>query len=93
MHSLFLKILIYSLIQCASGQANFWDYDENVTQIEEDFRIDDVTKILKRLGNYNRNAYPLLDQDLPTHVDIQMYIEGMSSFHAQSMGSSDYCSD
>lgn len=49
-------------MQCVLGQAEFWDYDENVTQIEEDFKIDDVTRILKRVGNYNRNAYPLLDQ-------------------------------
>ncbi|CAI2338021.1 unnamed protein product [Caenorhabditis sp. 36 PRJEB53466] len=88
MPRLFLKILIYSwiaFISLANGQADFFTSDDNVTQVEEDFRVDDVTKILKRLGNYNRNAYPLLDEDEPTYVDIQMYIEGMSSFHAQSM--------
>ncbi|CAD6197468.1 unnamed protein product [Caenorhabditis auriculariae] len=52
---------------------------------EPEPKIDDVTKILEKLGNYNRNAYPNQDSETPTLVDIQMYIEGMSSFHAQSM--------
>lgn len=68
MSSLFLKIpilyscLLFLLIRLSEGQADFWTSEDNATQIEEEFRIDDVTKILKRLGNYNRNAYPLLDE-------------------------------
>ncbi|CAB3404640.1 unnamed protein product [Caenorhabditis bovis] len=47
--------------------------------------VDDVVHILQKLGNYNRNAYPNINSDDPTVVAIQMYIEGLSSFHAQSM--------
>ncbi|KAK6732983.1 hypothetical protein RB195_017013 [Necator americanus] len=47
--------------------------------------IDDVRKIIAKGPYYNRNAYPNQDLDKPTTVYIQMYIEGMSSFRAQTM--------
>ncbi|EYC08414.1 hypothetical protein Y032_0066g3750 [Ancylostoma ceylanicum] len=47
--------------------------------------IDDVRKIIANGPYYNRNAYPNQELDKPTIVYIQMYIEGMSSFRAQSM--------
>uniref|UniRef100_A0A1I7XQD0 Neur_chan_LBD domain-containing protein n=1 Tax=Heterorhabditis bacteriophora TaxID=37862 RepID=A0A1I7XQD0_HETBA len=49
--------------------------------------IDDVTKILDRVPYYNKNAYPHLHLDKPTIIYIKMYIEGMSSFRAQTMDS------
>ncbi|KAI6215850.1 hypothetical protein M3Y94_00433600 [Aphelenchoides besseyi] len=45
----------------------------------------DLTSILRRNIYYNRDAVPTQDQGMPTLVKIQMYIEGMSSFRAQSM--------
>ncbi|CAJ0574770.1 unnamed protein product, partial [Mesorhabditis spiculigera] len=47
--------------------------------------IDDVTKILALNPRYNKNAYPTQHIDRPTEVKVQMYVEGMSSFRAQSM--------
>ncbi|CAI4224613.1 unnamed protein product [Auanema sp. JU1783] len=51
----------------------------------DDSVIDDVTKILATGPYYNKNAYPNQHLDRPTVVYIQMYIEGMSSFRAQTM--------
>ncbi|KAK5965585.1 hypothetical protein GCK32_007590, partial [Trichostrongylus colubriformis] len=47
--------------------------------------VDDVRKIIAHGTPYNRNAYPNQERDIPTIVYIQMYIEGMSSFRAQTM--------
>ncbi|KAI6177748.1 hypothetical protein M3Y97_00941700 [Aphelenchoides bicaudatus] len=45
----------------------------------------DLTSILRRNVYYNRDEVPTYKQGSPTNVVIQMYIEGMSSFRAQSM--------
>uniref|UniRef100_A0A0K0FA10 Glycine receptor subunit beta-type 4 (inferred by orthology to a C. elegans protein) n=1 Tax=Strongyloides venezuelensis TaxID=75913 RepID=A0A0K0FA10_STRVS len=45
----------------------------------------EVINILKDTENYNKNLYPNEEKEIPTKVLIQMYIEGMSSFRAQSM--------
>lgn len=45
----------------------------------------DLVKVLKDESLYNRHALPTQEMGIPTNVSIQMYIEGMSSFKAQSM--------
>jgi anionic glutamate receptor len=45
----------------------------------------DLTSILRKNAYYNRDAVPTQDTGEPTVVTIQMYIEGMSSFRAQTM--------
>lgn len=45
----------------------------------------DLTTILRRNTYYNKDVIPTYDKSTPTIVTIQMYIEGMSSFRAQSM--------
>ncbi|GMT16398.1 hypothetical protein PFISCL1PPCAC_7695, partial [Pristionchus fissidentatus] len=54
-------------------------------QVEEMDTVDDIEKILALVPSYNRHAYPNQDRDESTEVFIQMYIEGMSSFRAQTM--------
>uniref|UniRef100_A0A1I7Y636 Neur_chan_LBD domain-containing protein n=1 Tax=Steinernema glaseri TaxID=37863 RepID=A0A1I7Y636_9BILA len=51
----------------------------------EAFESESIETILSNNRNYNKNAYPTQFLDEPTIVTIQMYIEGMSSFRAQSM--------
>uniref|UniRef100_A0A0N4Z658 Neur_chan_memb domain-containing protein n=1 Tax=Parastrongyloides trichosuri TaxID=131310 RepID=A0A0N4Z658_PARTI len=45
----------------------------------------EVLNILTDTEKYNKNLYPNEEKEIPTQVIIQMYIEGMSSFRAQSM--------
>ncbi|CEF69132.1 Gamma-aminobutyric acid A receptor/Glycine receptor alpha family and Neurotransmitter-gated ion-channel transmembrane domain and Neurotransmitter-gated ion-channel family and Neurotransmitter-gated ion-channel ligand-binding domain-containing protein [Strongyloides ratti] len=45
----------------------------------------EVLNILTDTERYNKNLYPNEEKEIPTQVTIQMYIEGMSSFRAQSM--------
>ncbi|KAI1722739.1 neurotransmitter-gated ion-channel ligand binding domain-containing protein [Ditylenchus destructor] len=45
----------------------------------------DLTSILRRNIYYNRDDVPTADEGKATVVQIQMYIEGMSSFRAQTM--------
>ncbi|CAJ0957616.1 unnamed protein product, partial [Mesorhabditis belari] len=70
LHIIYSFILLNSRVQCLS---------EHFSQ------IDDITKILALNPRYNKNAYPTQNIDKPTDVKVQMYIEGMSSFRAQSM--------
>ncbi|CAD5218505.1 unnamed protein product [Bursaphelenchus okinawaensis] len=45
----------------------------------------DLTSIMRRNKYYNNHAVPTTGQGKPTRVTVQMYIEGMSSFRAQTM--------
>lgn len=45
----------------------------------------DIVKVLKDENLYDRHASPTQNMGIPTNVSIQMYIEGLSSFQAQSM--------
>uniref|UniRef100_A0A0K0EE53 Ig-like domain-containing protein n=1 Tax=Strongyloides stercoralis TaxID=6248 RepID=A0A0K0EE53_STRER len=57
--------------------------NQNFQQKHNEFL--EVLNILKDTERYNKNLYPNEEKEIPTRVVIQMYIEGMSSFRAQSM--------